>query len=44
MDTPNTASRPRDEHKRARRAYVEPTITPLGTAESAQAAVQGGSL
>jgi len=38
------AARGTDEQRPARRDYVEPTITPLGTAERAQAAIIGGSL
>ncbi len=43
MDKSETA-RGTDERRPARREYVEPTITPLGTAERAQATIIGGSL
>lgn len=43
MDKSHSTRGP-DETRPVRRVYVEPTITPLGTAEGAQATIIGGSL
>lgn len=43
MKIPESAPQPQDQPTSLRRAYAEPTLTPLGTAESAQATQQNGS-